>query len=181
MGDELAAMASLEAIREKLIAAQTSFCRAADAIPAEVWERQPRPQEWSAGELVGHLVVVERGIIGRADGITQKTPRPIPFRNRLHLPLWFVEARVVRRKSPVLQDPSLMGPKEAMLGALRGARERTFAFLAETEKRDLSVYCWQHPFLGMLNTYEWMEMIAAHQNRHTKQMKEIEKKLSRKL
>jgi hypothetical protein len=33
----------------------------------------------------------------------------------------------------------------------------------------------------MLNAYEWMELIAAHQIRHTKQMGEIEEKLSRKL
>jgi hypothetical protein len=35
------------------------------------------------------------------------------------------------------------------------------------------VYCWPHPFLGVLNTYEWMEMIAGHEVRHTKQMREI--------
>jgi hypothetical protein len=39
------------------------------------------------------------------------------------------------------------------------------------------VYCWPHPFLGMLNVYEWFEMIAAHQLRHTKQMKEISTRL----
>ena len=174
-------MTSLDALREKLDAAQGSFLRAADAIPAARWEQQPEPQEWSAGELVGHLVVVERAIIGKADSITQKVPLPIPFRKRLHLPMWFVEARIIRRKSPLPQDPSLMGSKESMLAALRGARERTFAFLADTEKRDLDKYCWPHPFLGVLNCYEWMEMIAAHQNRHAKQMKEIGEKLSRKL
>ena len=65
--------------------------------------------------------------------------------------------------------------------ALRRAREQTLAFLAETETRDLRRYYWRHPFLGMLNGYEWMEMIAAHQNRHTKQMREIAEKLSRNL
>ena len=75
----------------------------------------------------------------------------------------------------------MLREKEVMLAELRGARERTLAFLSETEKRDLTAYCWKHPFLGMLNIYEWMEMIAAHQIRHTKQMKEVEAKLSRKL
>ena len=141
---------------------------------------QPAPEAWSAAELVAHLVVVERGIIGKADSVTQKTPLPIPLRRRLHLPLWLVEARVIKRKSPLPQDPSLIAAKETMLGELRGARERTFAFLSETEKRNLRAYCWRHPFLGMLNMYEWMEMIAAHQIRHTKQMLEIQASLSRK-
>jgi hypothetical protein len=99
----------------------------------------------------------------------------------MHLPLWLVEARVVRRKSPVPLDESLLVEKEAMLGELRRVRELTMAFISETERRDLSCYYWRHPFWGMLNAYEWMEMIAAHQLRHTKQVREIEAKLSRKL
>lgn len=174
-------MASLEGIREKLERAQTAFCGAADAITREDWKRQPAPGAWSAGEIVAHLTVVERGIIGNADRLAQKMAIPVPLPQRLHLPLWLVEARIVRRKSPVPQDPGLLAEKETMMACLRGARERTLAFLAETEKRDLRRYCWRHPFLGMLNTYEWMEMIAAHQVRHTKQVREIEKKFSRKL
>jgi hypothetical protein len=174
-------MTSLQTIREKLTRAQTAFFRAADAIPSTNWDKCPGLNEWSAAELVAHLVMVERGIVTRADQLTQKTPIPVPFRKRMHLPLWLVEARVIRRKSPVPLDASLVGEKETMLGGLRRVRERTLAFISETERRDLSAYCWQHPFLGMLNAYEWMEMIAAHQIRHTKQVREIDAKLSRKL
>ena len=173
-------MTSLQPIREKLARAQTSFFRAADAIPAEKWDNCPGLNEWSAAQLVAHLVVVERGVVINVDRLTQKAPIPVPFPKRLHLPLWLVEARVIRRKSPVPLDNSLMAEKEAMLGALRRVRERTLAFLSETERRDLTAYCWRHPFLGMLNAYEWMEMIAAHELRHTKQVREIEAKLSRK-
>jgi hypothetical protein len=173
-------MTSLQPIREKLARAQTVFFRAADAIPAEKWDNCPGLNEWSAAQLVAHLVVVERGVVTNVDRLTQKAPIPVPFPKRLHLPLWLVEARVVRRKSPVPLDDSLMAEKEAMLGGLRRVRERTLAFISETERRDLTAYCWRHPFLGMLNAYEWMEMIAAHELRHTKQVREIEAKLSRK-
>jgi len=174
-------MTSLQPIREKLARAQTAFFRAADSIPAEKWRKCPKLNEWSAAQLVSHLVVVERGVVTNVDRLTQKAPIPVPFPRRMHLPLWLVEARVIRRKSPVPLDESLMAEKEAMLAGLRGVRERTLAFISETERRDLSAYCWRHPFLGMLNIYEWMEMIAAHQLRHTKQIREIEAKLSRKL
>ena len=174
-------MRTLQPIREKLSRAQTAFFRAADTIPGEKWDNCPGLDEWSAAELVAHLVVVERGVVTNVDRLTQKAPIPVPFPKRIHLPLWLVEARVIRRKSPVPLDPSLMAEKETMLGGLRRVRERTLAFIAETERRDLGAYCWRHPFLGMLNIYEWMEMIAAHQLRHTKQIREIEAKLSRKL
>jgi hypothetical protein len=122
---------------------------------------------------VAHLVMVERAVVGGADRITQKTPRYVPFHKRFHIPIWVVESRVIRRKTPIPLDHGLVGTKEEMLGELRAARERTLAFMEETKDRDLSAFCWEHAFLGMLNVYEWFEMIAAHEIRHTKQMKEI--------
>jgi len=164
---------SIEPILEKLARAQTIFFRAADAIPAEKWSSKPKPAKWSAAEIVAHLIMVELAVVGGADRIMQKIPKEFPFLKRLHLPLWLVEVRLIRRKSPMPLDPSLLGNKEEMLAELRGARERTLAFLEETQQRDLSVYMWAHVFLGMLNVYEWFEMIASHELRHTKQIKEL--------
>lgn len=170
-------MRSLVPIFERLAGAQTIFFRAADAIPAEQWAAKPSAKEWSAAELVAHLVMVERAVLGGADRITQKKPIPVPLLKRMHLPLWLVETRLVRRKSPLPLDPTLLGTKEEMLGELRSVRERTHAFLEETKGRNLSAYCWPHAFIGMLNVYEWFEMIAAHQVRHAKQMREIRARL----
>lgn len=164
---------ALEPILQKLAAAQRAFFRAADAVSPLQWNTKPSAEEWSAGELVAHLVMVERAVVGGADRISQKTPRHIPYLKRLHLPIWLVESRIIRRKTPIPLDQGLIGDKEEMLAELRGARERTLAFLEETKERDLSAYRWPHAFLGMLNIYEWFEMIAAHEQRHTKQMKEI--------
>jgi hypothetical protein len=160
-------------ILEKLAEAQTAFLCAADAVPSGQWSRKPHAEEWSAAEVVAHLVMVERTIVGNADRVTQKSPRPVPFLKRIHLPLWLVSARLIRLKSPIPLDPALVGNKEEMFGELRAARERALAFLEETSNRDLNSYRWPHPFLGSLNVYEWFEMIAAHQLRHTKQMREI--------
>jgi hypothetical protein len=57
-----------------------------------------------------------------ADRITQKTPASVPLLKRMHLPLWLVELRLVRRKSPLPLDATLLGNKEEMLGQLRSAR-----------------------------------------------------------
>jgi hypothetical protein len=163
----------IEPILKKLAHAQTVFFRAADTIQAENWTAKSKPEEWCAAELVAHLIMVERTIVGGADRAVQKTPRQVPYLKRFHLPLWLVEARVIRRKTPIPLDENLLGQKEEMLAQLRGVRERSLAFLDETKARDLSAYCWPHTFLGVLNIYEWFEMIAAHQLRHTKQIRKI--------
>jgi hypothetical protein len=151
--------------------------RAADGIPTEKWAEKANAEEWSAAEIAAHLIMVERAIISAADHIVQKSPRAFPIWKRVHLPIWLAEARLIRLKSPIALDTALVGEKEDMLRELRFTRERALAFLAETEKRDLSAYRWRHVFLGRLNVYEWFEMIAAHQLRHTKQLNELSKRL----
>jgi hypothetical protein len=153
--------------------AQTGMLRAADAVSAEQWQMRPAPAKWSAGELVGHVMTIERTVLGTADGMVQKPPRRYSALRRVHLPLGLAESRVMRVKTPIPLDAELLQEKEAMLAELREVRERTLAFLEETSGRNLKAYCWGHPFLGVLNAYEWMVLIASHEIRHTKQMQEI--------
>ncbi len=172
-------MSSRQAAVEKLSRAQQGFLPVADSVPLEKWNSAPGAQSWSAAQLVAHLCQVERGVLSYADRVVRKTPLPATFFKRWHLPIALVESRLIKRKSPValLPGPELLANKETMLAELRGVRERTLAFLEETHGRDCSVYCWQHPFLGSLNFYDWFTFVGAHQIRHTKQMVEIWKNL----
>jgi len=103
--------------------------RAADAVPAEQWKTRPAESRWSAGELIGHLSAVERSILSRADKLLQKPPISVPFYKRFHVPMMIVEARIIRRKAPSALEPQMVCIKEEMLAELRGARERTLAFI----------------------------------------------------
>jgi uncharacterized damage-inducible protein DinB len=147
--------------------------RAADEVSAKEWKLCPAEGRWSAAELAAHLIKSERKIIGYTDRLLQKPPEPRPFFKRLHVPLAIVEARLFRRKSPFPIDSESVQEKEEMLAELREVRERTLAFIEETRGRDLSHYCMAHPFLGTLTAYEWLQFIASHEIRHTKQMMEI--------
>jgi len=165
-------------ISEKLTRAQAKFLGAADAIAADQWLEQPKPGCWSAAELVAHLSDVERGVAGYADSIIRKTPLPVTWYKRLHLPLALVRLRAIKRQVPPIVTPSTsLTGKETMLAELRSVRERTLAFLEETLHRDLSRYGWNHPFLGRLSFYAWFAFLAAHQVRHSKQMWEIAQNL----
>ena len=166
-------MPALQAIVENLARAQREFLSAADAVPADKWKQCPNEGRWSAGEVVAHLIMVERTILKGTDKLLQKPAKPRPFFKRFHFPMAMVESRLISLKSPIPLDPALVGQKEEMLAQLREIRGRTLAFVEETRGRDLTNYHMPHPFLGTLNTYEWFQMIASHELRHTKQMKEI--------
>lgn len=162
-----------DSLHARLAKAQFEFLRAADAVNAAGWKTRPGTDKWSAAEVVAHLMMIERAVIEKADRVTQQTPRPIPFFRKFHLPLALVEMRVVKRKSPVPLDTGLLSEKESMLADLRTVRERTLAFLEEARSRNLSGYYWPHPFLGMFSLSDWIDFLAAHQNRHAKQIREI--------
>jgi len=166
-------MRPLATIAENLARAQSELLRAADAVPADQWKTRPADGRWSAGELIAHLSAVERLILTRTDKLLQNPPKSVPFYRRFHVPMMIVEARVIRRKAPAAVEPQMAGEKEETLAELRGARERTLAFIEETKSRDLSKYNMPHPFLGNLNAYDWLQFIASHEIRHTKQMREI--------
>jgi hypothetical protein len=106
--------------------------RAADAISAEQWNTKSGANEWSAAELVAHLMIVERA--GGADRITQKKAKPIPFLKRFHLSMWLAESQSIRRKSPAPLDHSLLRSKEEMLGGLRAARADLGVLRGDREK-----------------------------------------------
>jgi uncharacterized damage-inducible protein DinB len=164
---------SLKTIVRNLAQAQEGLLHAADAVPAEQWKMRPGEGRWSAGELTGHLITIERAILGRTDRLLQKPPKAVPFFKRFHVPMVLVESRLIRRKTPIPLDAQIVREKEEMLAELREVRERTLAFIEETTERDLSKYRMPHAFLGTLNAYEWFQMIASHEVRHTKQMREI--------
>jgi uncharacterized damage-inducible protein DinB len=164
---------SLGTIIENLARAQSELLSTADAVPAEQWKTRPAEGQWSAGELICHRSAIERAILSRTDKLLQKPRKPVPFYKRLHVPMILVEARVIRRKAPAPLEPRMVGEKEEMLAELRQVRERTLAFMEETMDRDLSKYYMPHAFLGTLNGYEWLQFVASHEIRHTKQMREI--------
>jgi uncharacterized damage-inducible protein DinB len=164
---------SLATIIENLGRAQGELLRAADAVPADQWKTRPAEGRWSAGEVIGHLITIERAIIGSTDRLLNKPPKEVPFFKRLHFPMAVAKSRLIRLKTPIPLDPEIVHEKEEMLGELRQVRERTLAFIEETMECDLSKYRMPHPFLGTLNTYEWFQLIASHEIRHTKQMREI--------
>jgi uncharacterized damage-inducible protein DinB len=163
----------LDPILEKLAHAQSRLLSTADSVRADQWQTRPRRGAWSAAELTAHLIMVERAILGSADRVMQDAPRHFSLLKRFHLPLALVEARLIRRKTPIPLDPELVREKETMLAELREVRERTLAFVDETKGRDLSKYRWRHAFLGTLNIYEWLQLVASHEIRHEKQMREI--------
>ena len=87
----------LAPILEKLARAQSRMLGTADEVPADQWRTRPKGGGWCAAEIVAHLIMVERSVVGSADRVVQHPPKRFSRLQRLHLPLALVEARLVKR------------------------------------------------------------------------------------
>jgi hypothetical protein len=168
-------MADITPIIEKLNAVRAGLESAAGAVPADFWGKPPRPGAWSAAEVMAHLTMVERKITEGAARLVRSAPPPVPLWKRLHIPAQLAEWRGFRAKTPLPLDRNLLADKEVTLARLAELRRSTLALLEEHRGRELSAYRWKHPFFGSLNYYSWFKMIAHHEARHTKQLREIAK------
>jgi DinB superfamily len=100
-------MIGLGRIFEKLDRAQGALLRATEPISADIWKVSPQQDTWSTAELIAHIMIIERTVIGAADRILKKQPKHIPLLKRFHLPLAVVEMRLYRVKTPC-RPPTLM-------------------------------------------------------------------------
>jgi len=109
----------LQPVIQKLTTAQETFLRAADHISASNSLERQHPECWSAGHVVAHLCLVERGVLGYADPVIRRQPKALPSYGRLHLPMALVEARLVKRKAPAIVAPQEnLANKEMMIAEL---------------------------------------------------------------
>lgn len=166
-------MSQLSSTIEKLYRAQKEFLRAATDIPEELWTKSPKPGAWSGAEVVAHVMGVETTVVDGAERILRKDPKRIPLLKRFSLPPAMIERRTIRIKSPIPVNPSLLAERQVMLMQLVEVRARTLRLMEQTKTRNLRVYRWKHPVLGMLHAYGWFSFLASHQIRHAKQLAEI--------
>jgi DinB family protein len=145
----------------------------ANALPEDHWRTPPRQGAWSAAEVMAHLWTVETRVLDGAERVVRAPLQRVPAWKRLHLPVSLAEWRGFRVKSPIPLDPNLVDEKQPTLERLEAARKRTQGFIQEYHGRDLSPYRFPHPFFGSLNLYDWFRVIAHHEARHTKQLREI--------
>jgi DinB superfamily len=168
-------MMNLSPLFEKLRRTRGKFEATARKIPDQQWRTPPRAGAWSAAEVVAHVTMVETLMTGAAAKITRKPAVPAPLSKRFHVPVALGAWRGVRVETPIPLDTLLLDDREMMLSRLAEQRQRTLSVLEAGRDTNLRKYRVQHPFLGSLHYYDWFRTLAAHDARHTKQLRDVMK------
>ncbi len=137
------------------------------------WKFKPGPDRWSVAEIVEHLAVLESMFTSRISTQLLQAPPGKPGAD-IHVIDALILARVPDRSKKVQAPEALhptgrWNPGEA-LDHFLAARRETIAFLSNPDLRGHVV---DHPALGPLDAYQWLLAVAAHTERHTRQILEV--------
>jgi hypothetical protein len=140
------------------------------------WNFKPAPDRWSVAEVMEHLAAAEDMLRGMTEEQVMKTPT-VPARDAVETKradegvLAMVPDRSHKAQAPEpLKPTNRFGSPAAAQKHFLESRATTEDYLKNTA--GLRAHLSDSP-LGKLDGYQWMLLIAAHSERHTKQMLEV--------
>ncbi len=141
------------------------------------WNFRPAPDRWSIAEVMEHLAAAEDMIRGMDQDQVMKSPAISP---RDPEELKKIDAGVLAQvpdRSHKIAAPEPLKPTNRF-GSPADAEKHFLESRATTEQylkttTDLRAHAADSPMGVKMDGYEWILLIAAHSERHTKQMLEV--------
>jgi uncharacterized damage-inducible protein DinB len=134
---------------------------------------KPAPDRWSVAETLEHIVLVEDSLLRNVTDKVMKSPPGAADRDTAKIDA-MVLAMIPDRShkaqaSPPVTPTGRWTPADTLDRFLK-TRTQTIAFLESTP--ELRAHASDSP-IGQLDAYEWVLFMAAHSQRHTKQILEV--------
>jgi hypothetical protein len=149
--------------------------KATDGLSEAQWNFKPAPDRWSVAEVTEHIAAAEDYLMT----MIQEQVMTAPGRTNAEdvvtidaLVLTAIPDRTHKAQAPEpLRPDNRFGSPQKSLEHLKESRAKTIAFVKKTPGlRDHAV---DSPLGKQLDGYEWILFIAAHSERHTKQINEV--------
>jgi DinB family protein len=148
---------------------------ATQGLSADQWNFKPAPDRWSIAEVMEHIAAAEDYLEGNVTANVMKAP-PRKGDDDVkaidEMVLKGVPDRSHKAQAPEpLKPTNRFGSPEGSLKHFLESRQRTEDFLKSTN--DLRAHATDSPMGKQLDAYEWILFVAAHSDRHTKQILEV--------
>jgi hypothetical protein len=169
-GEREVALKSLEATRD-------AFLQSIAGLSEKQWRFKPGPDRWSVAEVSEHIAVSESALFSMVRDKIMTSPADPSKRAEVAGKDEIVLQRVPDR-SHKAQAPEFLKPtnrwatREETTKAFEDSRKATMDYVRTTND-DLRDHFGPHPLLGPLDAYQWILLISAHSERHTKQIAEV--------
>jgi DinB superfamily len=169
--------AEREAALNSLQATHDAFLKSIAGLSEKQWRFKPAPDRWSVAEVSEHIAVSEAKIFGLVQGTIMKSPlnpeRRAEVAGKDELVLQKVPDRSQKAQAPEFLKPTnRWATRQELTKAFEDSRKATMDYVRTTND-DLRDHFGPHPLLGTLDAYQWILLISAHSERHTKQIEEV--------
>jgi len=166
--DRVKAIKYLEKTRAGVLAATKGLSEAQ-------WNFKPATNRWSVAEVTEHIAAAEDLLRGLVEDKVMKSPartetEDVKAIDELVLQQVPDRSHKVQAPEPLQPNNRFGSPKDS-LKHFRESRAKTIAFLKET--KELRGHAMDAPIGKKLDAYEWVLFLAAHSERHTKQILEV--------
>ncbi len=143
-------------------------------VPRQRLDQRPSLDEWSAGEALHHLVLVETAVAAVLARMAERSPEvetPMP-EEPVSLP-----ADIASSVTSIPVFPGAIPrhglPGSALLRELSETRREVLEIASLARRRDTSGARFPHPALGRLGFRQWLLFLAEHETGHTRQIAAI--------
>jgi hypothetical protein len=166
-----------EAALKSLQSTRDAFLQSIAGLSEKQWRFKPAPDRWSVAEVSEHIAVSESSLLGLVQTKFMTSPAAPEKRAEAAGKDEIVLTRVPDR-SHKAQAPEFLKPtnrwatREELTKAFEESRKATMDYVRTTHD-DLRDHFGAHPALGTLDAYQWILLISAHSERHTKQIEEV--------
>jgi DinB superfamily len=166
-----------ESALRSLQATHDAFLQSIAGLSEKQWKFKPAPDRWSVAEVSEHIAVAESGIFGMVQSKVMTSPAAPEKRAEVvgkdETILKMVPDRSHKAQAPEFLKPTNRWATQAELTkAFEDSRRATMDYIRTTND-DLRDHFGPHPLLGPLDAYQWILLISAHSERHTKQIEEV--------
>ena len=168
--ERAAALKSLQATHD-------AFLQSIAGLSEKQWRFKPAADRWSIAEVSEHITVAEGMILGLVQEKIMSGPATPEKRAEVKVTdvqiLTLVPDRTHKAQAPDFLKPTgRFATREETVKAFEQARKATMDYVGTTND-DLRDHFAPHPLLGMMDAYQYVLLISAHSERHTKQILEV--------
>jgi len=168
--ERAAALKSLQATHD-------AFLQSISGLSEKQWRFKPAPDRWSIAEVSEHITVAEGMILSLVREKIVSGPAAPDKRADVKVTdvqiLTLVPDRTHKAQAPDFLKPTgRFATREQTVQAFEQARKTTMDYV-QTTNDDLRDHFAPHPMLGMMDAYQYILLISAHSERHTKQIEEV--------
>ncbi len=154
-----------------------AFLKSIAGLSEKQWRFKPAADRWSVAEVSEHIAVSESMIFGMVESKLMTSPADPAKRGDVKVTDETI-LKMVPDRSHKVQAPEFLKPtnrfatREDNIKAFEDARKATMNYVRTTND-DLRDHFGPHPLLGPMDAYQWILLISAHTERHTKQIEEV--------